>query len=391
MGDRSLDDEDFEYGAPGQGLDYDSQDEDLGTATKPVHNQPHDEEVALSESGSGFVGGGDTPPVDGGAGRGAYDTSLIESQDDIPQQQQQQQQQQGYSDDGEGRESDVGHPKQQQQQQQRQGDFSEDGGEEADGGGGEPGEYNAAEFKHLNVSDEVRELFKYIGRYKAHTIDLATQLKPFVPDYIPSVGGIDEFIKVPRPDGKPDFLGLKVLDEPASKQSDPTVLTLQLRQHSKEATGSKSAMVGRIDHADGAGNKAKKIEQWVTSIAAIQKSKPAANVMYSRRMPEIEDLMQEWLPEMEEFLKNMKMPEGELDIDLKAFVKLICGVLDIPVYENPIESLHVLFSLYLEFKSNPIFQQQLDTDGGGYGDMGAPAWSDPNASIGTNIANMSYN
>lgn len=49
-----------------------------------------------------------------------------------------------------------------------------------------------------------------LTRYKPHTIDLETKLKPFIPDYIPSIGGIDEFIKVPRPDGKPDYLGLKV-------------------------------------------------------------------------------------------------------------------------------------------------------------------------------------
>jgi hypothetical protein len=35
---------------------------------------------------------------------------------------------------------------------------------------------------------------------------------------------------VARPDGKTDDLGLKMLDEPAAKQSDPTVLNLQLRQ-----------------------------------------------------------------------------------------------------------------------------------------------------------------
>lgn len=44
------------------------------------------------------------------------------------------------------------------------------------------------------------------------SIELETKLKPFIPDYIPSIGGIDEFIKVPRPDGKPDFLGLKVTE-----------------------------------------------------------------------------------------------------------------------------------------------------------------------------------
>ena len=60
------------------------------------------------------------------------------------------------------------------------------------------------------MPEDVRELFSFIGRYKPQTVDLETKLKPFIPDYIPAVGGIDEFIKVPRPDAKPDYLGLKV-------------------------------------------------------------------------------------------------------------------------------------------------------------------------------------
>ena len=51
---------------------------------------------------------------------------------------------------------------------------------------------------------------------------------------------------------------MQVLDEPASRQSDPTVLTLQLRNLSKEATGNKTDMVGRIDHLDE--GKAKKVQ-----------------------------------------------------------------------------------------------------------------------------------
>ncbi len=42
--------------------------------------------------------------------------------------------------------------------------------------------------------------------------------------------------QVSRPDGKPDLLGLKVLDEPAAVQSDPSLLTMQLRQASKQAS-----------------------------------------------------------------------------------------------------------------------------------------------------------
>ena len=44
------------------------------------------------------------------------------------------------------------------------------------------------------------------------------------------------------------------------------------------------------------------------------------------------------------------------DVDLQSFVKIVCSVLDIPVYDNPIEALHVLFTLLLEFKHNPAFK-----------------------------------
>lgn len=40
--------------------------------------------------------------------------------------------------------------------------------------------------------------------------------------------------QVPRPDGKADNLGLLVLDEPSTKQSDPTVLSLWLTENSKQ-------------------------------------------------------------------------------------------------------------------------------------------------------------
>lgn len=44
------------------------------------------------------------------------------------------------------------------------------------------------------------------------------------------------------------------------------------------------------------------------------------------------------------------------DVDLANFVQIVCNVLDIPVYDNPIEALHVLFTLLLEFKHNPAFK-----------------------------------
>ena len=79
-------------------------------------------------------------------------------------------------------------------------------------------------------------------RYKPHNIELETKMRPFIPDYIPAVGDIDPFVKVPRPDGKADNLGLDNLDEPAAVQSDPNVLQLQLRAVSKSSAAQAAAM-----------------------------------------------------------------------------------------------------------------------------------------------------
>lgn len=43
-------------------------------------------------------------------------------------------------------------------------------------------------------------------------------------------------LQVTRPDDVPESMGLAVVDEPAAKQSDPTVLDLQLRTLTKQST-----------------------------------------------------------------------------------------------------------------------------------------------------------
>jgi intraflagellar transport protein 46 len=45
-------------------------------------------------------------------------------------------------------------------------------------------------------------------------------------------------------------------------------------------------------------------------------------------------------------------------------------LLDIPVYNNLVESLHVMFTTYLEFKNNPFLNQAGEDGGdGGAGNM----------------------
>eukprot|EP00798_Chlamydomonas_sp_ICE-L_P022782 gene22782-29949_t len=74
MDNRSIDDEDFDYDGP---IEDDDEDVQYGTTlSEAVHNQPHDEEVALSDTGS--------LPDTGQQYGNNMDASLIESDDQLP-------------------------------------------------------------------------------------------------------------------------------------------------------------------------------------------------------------------------------------------------------------------------------------------------------------------
>lgn len=56
------------------------------------------------------------------------------------------------------------------------------------------------------------------------------------------------YFKVPRPDGKEDYLGLAVVDEPSSRQSDPHVLKLQIYHTSKQPISTNLTTVRKIKY-----------------------------------------------------------------------------------------------------------------------------------------------
>lgn len=255
-------------------------------------------------------------------------------------------------------------------------DSSDDEDDEDDGHGTAlVGAYDPADYEHLHVSQEIKELFQYITRYTPQAIDLEHKLKPFNPDFIPAVGDIDAFLKVTRPDGKPETLGLVVLDEPMAKQSDPTVLDLQLRTISKQ-TNLKAMTVRSIEDPE---KNPKAVDNWIDSIRELHRQKPAPTVHYQRNMPDIEPLMQEWPAEFEELLNQVGLPTADLDVELSQYVDVVCGILDIPVHNNRIHALHVLFTLFSEFKNSQHFHQlakdnqlsnDLRQDGGNNENMG---------------------
>ena len=163
---------------------------------------------------------------------------------------------------------------------------------------------------------------------------------------------ITPFPQIPRPDGRDDELGLKRLDEPASIQSDPTVLELQLRAMSKKQQYG-DVSVRSIENAE---KSPLAIEKWIANISELHRSKPPPQVHYHKNMPEVESLMEVWPDGFEEALSKIPLPPPDLDLTLVEYAKVLCAVLDIPVYDNIVESLHLMFTLYSDFKNNPHFQ-----------------------------------
>jgi len=194
--------------------------------------------------------------------------------------------------------------------------------------------YDDAEFAHLEVNDDIRHMFERITEFQPRKIDLDTKLLPFIPEFIPAIGDIDAFLKIPRPDGHPDGIGLMVLDEPAPNQSDAGALELKLHQMHKGSAIQTS--VRRVKATDSAG-----LQKWVQSVREIHSGAPAPSVQYNGPVPDIEKLMEEWPVHLQEQLKDFKLPEGPIDV----LIDFSCAFLDIPI-TNRVHALHQLLSLY---------------------------------------------
>ena len=98
-------------------------------------------------------------------------------------------------------------------------------------------------------AEDVREISSWVSAFVPQRVELFPAMRPFLPDFIPAPGDIDEFIKPPHPDGRDDDWGLRRLDEPSLLQSDPTVLDLQLRALSKRS-GLEPVTVRALEHAE---------------------------------------------------------------------------------------------------------------------------------------------
>ena len=150
------------------------------------------------------------------------------------------------------------------------------------------------------------------------------------------------------------------------------MLELQLRAASKKQHGDLA-----IRSIENAAKNPAEVEKWVRSIADLHKSKPAVEVQYRRNMPDVDALMQEWPPELEELLRqgSLPLPKPEMDLTTDEYARVVCALVDVPVYDSVPEALHLVFALYTAFKENPHFAarskaNQARHDGGGGGGGG---------------------
>ena len=148
--------------------------------------------------------------------------------------------------------------------------------------------YNPQDYVNLNIDQEIKDIFSYINDYNPESIEIDTFLKPFVPEYIPAIGEVDAFLKIPRPDEEQDKLGIGVIDEPKLNQSSKAILRQIMKDHSLLP----SASFKEVHSIENAHKNGKEIAKWVRELDNIGSRNAAPTVTYSGKMPAVDTLMQ---------------------------------------------------------------------------------------------------
>ena len=224
---------------------------------------------------------------------------------------------------------------------------------------------NVPDFSDVNAATtpELSQVFSLISKFQPPPLDISPHYKPFLPELVPSIGAIDAFIKVPRPDGEQHPLGLTILDEPTIGCANPQILRMQLREKFNVVNSSTNEGDGYIGYIEDPEKNPKSLTSFLESYDDISRNRAAPNMVYSYKMPDMEELMEFWPEELEKAFDSLPLPNADLDLSTEEYIKVICAMLDIPVKGNIVESLHVLFSLYQQFKGNAFFNPNSNSRG----------------------------
>ncbi|XP_058454490.1 intraflagellar transport protein 46 homolog [Malaya genurostris] len=222
-------------------------------------------------------------------------------------------------------------------------------------------EFNPKFYENIEAPNELKDMFQYITRFSPQRINIDYKLKIFVPDFIPSVGDIDAFLKICSPPLLSEEkkavlsehikrLGLETLDEPCGEQSDRVLLQMKMRSIFTKPLETPSAIA----------KNQRDIDRWITEIQQLKTNQATQNINALKSTVNIDNLMSEWPEEVERMLDTVGFPSADLDCSLTQYIEIICNVFDIPVQQGSdqagyIQALYHLFNLYLAVKqqSNP--------------------------------------
>lgn len=106
------------------------------------------------------------------------------------------------------------------------------------------------------------------------------------------------------------------------------------------------------------GSLIKDIDKWVENIEQLHETTARPeSVSLLHQQPDhenINNLMQEWAEELETTLNVHSIPTPELDCSLEEYINIVSAILDIPIQNNKIASLHLIFSLLNEFQNSQV-------------------------------------
>jgi intraflagellar transport protein 46 len=205
------------------------------------------------------------------------------------------------------------------------------------------GFYDPSAFSTLEANDEMKEVFQFITKYKIEDPKFDINLMPFFPDFVPIVGEVDGFIKVPRPDGGNDLLGLTVLDEPALIESNEQKINLALKDLVKGRSGDLD-ITRTIDY----NTEKSEIKKWIEFCA----NKKQVNREFTYSDKPIADLvdtcMNKYPTKDPNRIKRVKDQPRDLEGTLNQIMKEIGCTGNI---SKPLEACHLLFSMYVQVKA----------------------------------------
>lgn len=213
---------------------------------------------------------------------------------------------------------------------------------------------NVVDYQSLDVSPEIMALFTHIDDYDPVDLELETPLKCFIPPYIPAVGQVDPMIKISRPDGVDDGIGIARLDEVlTSEQSNAAVIELQLRNWSKTKQSAKSRQRSPVRKIKDARSSSKEINEWIQSVEGIHDNDhqasttaPATATSNDSDILSIQDEM------LEKVQKNeLAIPSPDIDLHLADYARVLCTLIGIPNRDGSlIKSVHCMFDVFLQIE-----------------------------------------